>query len=280
MRRAPVITILDQDAATRHKLEAALRSRQFNIASYASAADFRVNFDPEREGCVLLELCLPTISNTSNCPDWTPFGGLDVQQELALLPCPPAIIMICRHVNVAVAVQAMRLGSIDVLEKPLCDDQLLKAVNLALRHDQQNRQVHAKQRALAERLAELTQSEHEVLALLSEGFLNKEIAAQLDLGIRTVELRRSRIFAKLGVDSLSRLIRLVVNTSTPRAQRTIDSEICFTGGDCRQQLHGFSRETPRRPRFFAKLLIPELNEQAKVLSGWPERRDAGQKVAR
>ena len=280
MRRAPVITILDQDAETRHRLEAALRSRQFSIASYASAAEFRVNFDPEREGCVLLELCLPTSSNTCSCPDWTPFGGLDVQQELATLPCPPAIIMICRHANVTVAVQAMRLGSIDVLEKPLCDDRLLEAVNLALRHDQRNRQMYAQQCALDERLAALTPSEHEVLALLSEGFLNKEIAARLDLGIRTVELRRSRIFAKLGVDSLSRLIRLVVNTGTPHSQRTFDSQICFSGGDRRHQLHSSSRETARRPQFFAKLLIPELTDQAKVLSGWPERRDAGQKVAR
>ena len=279
MRRAPVITILDQDAATRHQLEAALRSRQFTIASYASAADFRVNFDPQREGCILLELCLPTISSTCSCADWTPFGGLKVQQELALLPCPPAIIMICRHVNVTVAVQAMRLGSIDVLEKPLCDDRLLKAVNLALHHDQRNRQTHAQQSALDERLAELTPSEHEVLALLREGFLNKEIAVRLDLGIRTVELRRSRIFAKLRVDSLSRLIRLVANTDTRRSQNPADSQICSIGA-CRHHLRGSSRETPRKPRFFAKLHIPELYEQPKVLSGWSGRIDADQKVDR
>jgi two-component system response regulator FixJ len=193
----PCVFIVDDDEPVRDSLDLLIRSVGYDVESYASALEFLDAYD-DRPGCLVLDVRMPQMS------------GLDLQQELverhAILP----IIFMTGHGDVPMAVQAMRGGAVDFLQKPLRDQDLLDRINEALRTDAQNRELLAQKQETAQRLQQLTAREREVMALVAAGKANKVIAYELDVSQRTVEIHRARVMEKMRATSLAHLVRMVV----------------------------------------------------------------------
>ncbi len=194
----PCIFIVDDDEPVRDSLSLLIRSVGYAVEAYSSAIEFLDAYD-DRPGCLVLDVRMPQMS------------GLDLQEELierrAILP----IIFMTGHGDVPMAVQAMRGGAVDFLQKPLRDQDLLDRINEALRTDAKNRELLAQKQETAQRLQQLTAREREVMELVAAGKANKVIAYELDVSQRTVEIHRARVMEKMRATSLAHLVRMVVD---------------------------------------------------------------------
>ena len=137
-------------------------------------------------------------------------GGLDLQEELRRRNIPLPVIMITGYGDVSVAVRAMQAGAVSFLTKPCQPDELWKAIAEALDRCRAQRDVRNRHRAIEQRMSTLTPDERAVLAKVLEGTPNKLIARDLDMGLRTVELRRSNLMKKMGAESLAELIQMAL----------------------------------------------------------------------
>jgi RNA polymerase sigma factor (sigma-70 family) len=192
-----VVLVVDDDLSVREGLEALLRAAGLPCALYASAADFLAAARPDAPCCVVLDVHLPESS------------GLDVAAELRRRGDAIPIIFITGRGTIPMSVQAMKLGAVEFLPKPFGEETLLQAIDQAMALDRAARAARADDRALHERLARLTPREREVLALVVDGLLSKEIALQLGTALQTVKQHRSRIMQKLGARSVADLMRMV-----------------------------------------------------------------------
>lgn len=196
MEAKPTVFVVDDEPGVRHALRVLLESVGWQNEAYESATHFLAAYDPERPGCLVLDLRMPGLS------------GLDLQRELvdrgSLLP----IIFLTAHAEVPTAVRAMRTGAIDFLEKPFNSQVLLDRVQEAVEWNRQARRERAERTSVAARLSSLTAREREVLDHVIAGKPNKRIAADLGVTEKTVEFHRSNLMAKLRVSSLAELVRL------------------------------------------------------------------------
>jgi FixJ family two-component response regulator len=205
----PVATVfvVDDNVGVRTSLHALLESAGLAVETYASGEEFLVAYDPERAGCLVLDVRLRGSS------------GLDLQDELrrrdALLP----IIVLTGHGNVPTSVRALKAGAVDFLQKPVPPKVLLERIRAALDSDRQARVKTAERSVVIERLAHLTPRERQVLELLVAGNTTKEIAAALKVSARTVEGHRFVVLSKMNVSSAAQLVRTVlsVREADPRA---------------------------------------------------------------
>ena len=197
----PTVFVVDDDPAVLRGLRLLIKSVKLNVKTYSSAQEFLDDYDPAQPGCLLLDLRMPGIS------------GLELQEILRTRNIPIPIIIITGYGEVLSAVQAMRKGAINFLEKPFNDQHLLEEVQKAIAEDAQVRQKHAEQEAVLARLALLTPREREVMDLVTAGKLNKVIARQLGIGPKTVEFHRSHIMKKMKVDSVAELVALVISAA-------------------------------------------------------------------
>jgi two-component system response regulator FixJ len=203
MKEEPAtVFIVDDDEAVRASLKLLLKTLGLPALAYASAQEFLAAFDPQRAGCLVLDIRMPTMS------------GLELQQELnargALLP----IIFITGHGDVPMAVEAMQQGAMDFLQKPFRDQDLIDRINKALERDRAGRELLSNRARIQARIASLSPREQEVLAQVTQGKINKVIAAELALSQRTVEIHRSHIMEKMGANSLAHLVRMVIDAGT------------------------------------------------------------------
>lgn len=196
------VFIVDDDEAVRSSLKLLLKTLGVSAVAYASAPEFLAAFDASRAGCLVLDIRMPGMS------------GLELQQALnargALLP----IVFITGHGDVPMAVEAMREGAMDFLQKPFRDQDLIDRINKALERDRAGRELLSNRARLQARIAALSPREQQVLAQITQGKINKVIAADLDLSQRTVEIHRSRIMEKMGANSLAHLVRMVIDAGT------------------------------------------------------------------
>jgi FixJ family two-component response regulator len=193
---APTVFVVDDDPAALESISAAMNARGRRAELYASAEAYLEQFDPRRPGCLVLDLRL---------------GGMDgvaLQQELIRRDATMPIVVITAYPDVPSAVSTIGEGAVAYLTKPYREGELQQCVDKALEQDRRQRAVQSRRGELARRFATLTDSEREVLDRLMRGQPNKEIAAELSLGLRTVELRRAKIFEKVEARSLAELIRL------------------------------------------------------------------------
>jgi len=192
------VYVVDDDTAVRDSLSWLLESVELPVSCHATADSFLESFDPGIAGCVLADIRLPGMS------------GMELQQLLAdRYPTVPVII-ITGHGDVPAAVQVMKAGAMDFIEKPFSDHLLLDRIQHAIaRHDrlQESQQVREQIRA---RLARLTPRERQVLDQVVAGQLNKQVAAELGLSHKTVEVHRSHVMQKMQADSLAQLVRMTV----------------------------------------------------------------------
>jgi RNA polymerase sigma factor (sigma-70 family) len=193
----PTVFIIDDDEAYRDSVRELVNSVDLAAETFCSAQDFLAQFDASREGCLVLDVRMARMS------------GLALQERLAAIGARIPIVFISGHGDITMAVKAIKDGAVDFVQKPYREQQLLDAIDEALRRDAgRGAQSAAAQPDLAMRMATLSTREREVMALALKGLSNKVIAKELGISYRTVEQHRSRLLEKLGVASMTELLRL------------------------------------------------------------------------
>lgn len=189
------VFIVDDEPEVRTALGLLIKSVGLNVEAYENANEFWNRFDGSKSGCILLDVRMPGMS------------GLDLQEKLNELHYHPPIIFISGHGEVPMAVQAMKSGAIDFIQKPFSDQQLIDRIQQALSMDEQQRGQVEEKEVIREKFFSLTPREREVMSGVVLGRLNKVIAYDLDVSTRTVEIHRSRVMEKMQVRSLSELVK-------------------------------------------------------------------------
>ncbi len=199
----PTVFIVDDDEAVRDSVKELAASVGLHTETFRSALEFLEAFDAARPACLVLDVRMARMS------------GLALQEKLEEMGARIPIVFISGHGDIAMAVNAVKAGAVDFVQKPYHEQQLLDAINAALAKDAALRAAAGNDRGLAERVAALTAREREVMELALKGLPNKVIAKELGISHRTVELHRSRVLEKLGVSSVTELVRLAYG---PRAE--------------------------------------------------------------
>lgn len=195
---SPTVFVVDDDQAMRNSLTWLIESVGMPVKTYASADEFLSNYYPGRVGCLLLDVRMPGMS------------GMELLAHLVQEDSRLPVIMITGHGDVAMAVEAMKSGAVDFIEKPFHDEELLTSIRNALELDEKQRLLRSQRAEIAVRLAELTPREHEVMAMVTAGRANKEIAAVLGVSAKTVEAHRARVMDKMHARSLAELVRMAL----------------------------------------------------------------------
>jgi FixJ family two-component response regulator len=191
-----IVFVVDDDASVRQALQSLLRSVGLQAETFGSTAEFLSAKLPDVASCLVLDVRLPGVS------------GLDFQSELAKAKICIPIIFITGHGDIPMSVRAMKAGAVEFLTKPFRDQDLLDAIQIALNLDRtrrDNAKAVSNLRALFEAL---TPREREVMALVTTGLLNKQIAAQLKVSEVTVKVHRGNAMQKMGARSLAELVRM------------------------------------------------------------------------
>jgi FixJ family two-component response regulator len=191
-----IVFVVDDDPRVRDSLESLLQSVGQASASYATARTFLDAARPDLPACLVLDVRLPEQ------------GGLDLQRALAEQGVRLPVIIITGHGDIPMSVAAMKAGAIDFLTKPFRDQDLLDAIQRSIRLDRERRTEAAELELLRQRHAALTPREREVMAMVAEGLVNKQIAAALKVKEITVKVHRAQVMHKLGARSLAELVRI------------------------------------------------------------------------
>ena len=192
------VFIVDDDPALRKSLRWLTESVGLRVETFATAEDFRAAYDPARSGCLVLDVRMPGMS------------GLDLQAYLVEQNIALPVLIVTGHAEVQSAVRAMKAGAVGFLEKPFGDQELLDHVQEALAIDQRERERKINLRDVRERYERLTPREREVMVLIARGRANKQIAAELDISQKTVEVHRAHVMKKLEAASIAGLVRMVL----------------------------------------------------------------------
>ena len=194
-----LVHVVDDDQGVRDSLAFLLQSAGFAVRTYDSAAAFLAVAEGLASGCVLTDVRMP--------------GGMDglaLQRHLAALGSGLAVVVMTGHADVPIAVEALKAGARDFLEKPFDEDRLLTVVREAVAASQRAEQAAQASAGIAARVDSLTPREREVLQKLVAGLPNKTIAYDLGTSPRTVEVQRARVMEKMGARSLAELVRMVL----------------------------------------------------------------------
>ena len=195
--RDPTVFVVDDDDAVRDSLSLLLETAGHRVEAFDSGPKLLAALTPERRGCVVADVRMPGMD------------GLELQQELLARRIRMPIIIMTGHGDVPIAVRAMKAGAVDLVGNPIAGGSNQETVRVA-RAPSERPPPSPAEHAFQERLAELTQREHEVLRAMVAGHPNKVIAHLLQISPRTVEIHRARVMEKTGARSLSHLVRLAL----------------------------------------------------------------------
>lgn len=193
-----LVHVIDDDEAMRESLSFLLKAAKISVSAYDSADAFLAKLKDIKGGCIVTDVRMPGMS------------GLDLLKRLRELNSPMPVIVITGHGDVPLAVEAMKYGASDFLEKPFDDDTLLGAVRKALSETAASQEDHALRTAVTQRMASLSARERQVLDGLLAGHPNKTIAYDLGISPRTIEIYRANVMTKMEAASLSELVRMAL----------------------------------------------------------------------
>jgi two-component system, LuxR family, response regulator FixJ len=193
-----IVHIVDDDAPMRESVAFLLSVEDIQTRTYESASallDRRAELEP---GCIITDIRMPGMN------------GLELIQELKRLGVPHPVIVLTGHADVSLAVQAMKAGVVDFLEKPFDDEALLRVVRMTLSQSGTEASRKREQAEIAERVSQLTAREHDVFQAIVGGDSNKAAAIRLGISPRTVEIYRANVMTKMHANSLSELVRMAL----------------------------------------------------------------------
>ena len=203
-----IVYVIDDDEAVRQSLDFLLRANDFKAETFDSGTAFLKVAPSVKSGCIITDVRMPGIS------------GMELLRRLRELKIELPVIVITGHGDVPLAVEAMKFGAADFLEKPFDDSILLAAVRSALSRQDGDTRQRAERAVIDERLAALSNREREVLGGLVAGHANKRIAFDLGISPRTVEIYRANLMTKMQAASLSDLVRMALITEILDARHT------------------------------------------------------------
>ncbi|GGE76312.1 DNA-binding response regulator [Streptosporangium jomthongense] len=193
------VYVVEDDEAVRDSLELLLKSDGKPVKTYESALAFLKDYSESMAGCIVLDIRMPGMD------------GMELQKKLnekhSILP----IIFVTGHGDVPMAVDAMKEGAVDFIQKPYREEALLEKIEAALAQDMEQRKTLDEKQEIIRRIKSLTPREHEIMDRMIEGQANKVIAIELEISQRTVEIHRSRVMHKMGTHSLAHLVRMVLS---------------------------------------------------------------------
>jgi FixJ family two-component response regulator len=192
----PIVFVIDDDAPMREALGNLFRSVGLQVEVFGSASEFLQSKLPDVPGCLILDIRLPRLS------------GLDFQAELAKASIHIPVIFMTGHGDIPMSVRAMKAGAVDFLTKPFRDQDMLDAVTTAIERDRGSRNEARILSDLHALFATLTPREREVMALVTAGLMNKQIAAEIGIAEITVKIHRGHIMRKMAAKSLADLVRM------------------------------------------------------------------------
>lgn len=197
------VAVIDDDEPVRESIRWLLEANQFRVRTFAHAQAFLDALPIGELGCILLDVRMPGMS------------GIELQEELIRRGLRLPLIFITGHGDVPMAVQSMKKGAIDFLEKPFNDQQLCDLVRQGLARALHQADQRSSQSELIVRLERLTSREREVMDLIVAGRLNKQVADDLSISIKTVEAHRASIMSKLAAKSMAELMRIALGAQEP-----------------------------------------------------------------
>jgi FixJ family two-component response regulator len=190
-----MVYIVDDDALFRRSTERLIRQGGLNVQAFASARDFLKSPRPEGPACLVLDVRMPGLN------------GMALQSEMAQLGIPIPIIFMTGYGDIPMSVRAMKAGAVEFLTKPFRSRDLLDAISAAIERDRSAIRKRTEIRELRERYERLTPREREVLVLVADGLLNKQVASKLSTTEATIKFHRAHIMQKMRAQSLADLIR-------------------------------------------------------------------------
>ncbi|MGB4064428.1 MAG: response regulator transcription factor [Azonexus sp.] len=195
------IYVVDDDEAMRDSMTWLLEGEGYVVACFDSAESFLKARRDDMRGCLILDVRMPEMS------------GLELHEKLDALGSELPVIFVTGHGDVPMAVSALQRGACDFIEKPFHNEDLLSRIVRALELDAQLSARRQRNGAISHRLDQLTQRESEVMKLVVAGKLNKQIADELNISMKTVEAHRARVMEKMGVRTLAELVKAVVTVN-------------------------------------------------------------------
>jgi FixJ family two-component response regulator len=200
-----IVHIVDDDESLRRALDRLFRSVGLTTRPYGSARELLNAGDLEGIGCIVLDVRLPGMS------------GLDFQAQLAELGIDLPVILMTGHGDIPMSVRAMKAGAVDFLPKPFRDQDMLDAVTAAIKRDRQRRSASDGASAIRDRFATLSPRERQVMMLVTQGKMNKQVAGDLSLSEVTVKIHRAAAMRKMGARTLADLVRMADALKPPEA---------------------------------------------------------------
>ncbi len=198
MNTKPVIHVVDDDDAIRDSIAWLLDGERYSVRTYATGEDFLARVEHCSPACVILDIRMPGMS------------GVEVHEQLTRNAVATPVVFVTGHGDVPMAVEAIKRGAFDFIEKPFNEQKLTSVIERALELDAQNAGQVAAQSVVAARLAKLSPREREVLDLVVKGKMNKTIADVMNISIKTVKAHRSKVMEKMCARSLAELVQAVL----------------------------------------------------------------------
>ncbi len=194
------VFVVDDDQAVRSSLDMLIRSVGMSVVAYPGAREFLDGYDPEQPGCLVLDVRMPGMS------------GLELQRKLRDGGVDIPVIIITGHGDVPIAVRAMKDGAVEFLEKPFSKQILLEHIREAIQRDKERRLAQMRLTDIASRLDRLSKRERQVMDLIVAGKVSKEVAVELGISKKTVDVHRARVMQKMEAGSLPELVEMALTS--------------------------------------------------------------------